>query len=116
MKCSKMKNNNKTVRIFMLPLRFPCGPQSSCCGPIGQSEEEIQAYKDLIEKELQCNVEVIDVTNGKEMKNHLNIVRLVHSFGPTALPIITLEEEVVSMGNSKPEEAVMAIKEKMAQI
>jgi len=111
-----MTPNNKSVRIFMLPLQFPCGPQSSCCGPIGQTEEEIQSLRSAIERELSCRVEVINVTNGSDMKNYLSIVRLVRSFGPMALPILTLDGEIVSIGNPKPEEAVLALKEKIDQI
>lgn len=56
-----MTTNDKTVRIFIMPQQFPCGPQSSCCGPIGQTEEEIQAIKTTIESELGCRVEVLNV-------------------------------------------------------
>ncbi len=94
---------------------FPCGPQSSCCGPIGQSEEEVQKLKDAIETQLGCEVEVINVTDGSKMKNHHQVVRLIRSLGPMSLPIIGLNGEVVSIGNPKPEEAVLAINEKMTQ-
>ena len=111
-----MSTNHKMLRIFMMPQQFPCGPQSSCCGPIGQTEEEVQNLKAVMEKELGCPVEVINVLNGKEMKNYLPISRLFRSFGPTALPIISLDGEVVSMGIPTPKEAVLAVKEKMNQI
>lgn len=107
---------DKVVRIFMMPQQFPCGPQSSCCGPIGQTEEEIEILKEAIQKNIGCNVELLNVINGNDMKKHLDVLRLVHSFGYMALPIITLNGEVISIGNPKPEEAVLAIKEKMVQI
>lgn len=110
-----MAQDNKRVTIFRMPLVFPCGPQSACCGPIGQSEEEIQDLKSSIGKELGCLVEVVNVLNGSEMKDHLLIVRLLRAFGPMALPIITLDSEVISIGNPTPGEAVSAIKEKMNQ-
>lgn len=103
------------IKIFMMPQQFPCGPQSSCCGPIGQNEEEIQALKEAIEKNIGCNVEVLNVTNGNDMRKHLEILRLIRSLSPMALPIIVLNGEVVSIGNPDPEEAIMAIKEKMIQ-
>lgn len=111
-----MTTNNKTVKIFMMPQQFPCGPDSACCGPIGQTEEEVQNLKTTMERELDCLVEVLNVTNGSEMKNHVPVVRLVRSFGPMALPIIALDGEVVSMGTPTPEEAILAVKEKMNQI
>lgn len=103
----------RTVRIYWLPLQFPCGPDSDCCGPIGQSEQEIQSLKSTIEKETGCQVEVLNVTNGNEMGNHSQIVQLVQAFGPMALPIIALDGEVACMGTPTPEEAVSAIREKM---
>ncbi len=111
-----MEGNNKVVRIFMLPRQFPCGPQSSCCGPIGQTEEEIETLKNFIQKELNVKVEVLNVMEEKDMRNHLQIVRLVHTLGPMALPIITLNDEVVSFGMPEPEQAILAIKEKMNQL
>lgn len=109
-----MTANNKTVKIFMLPQQFPCGPQSTCCGPIGQTEEEIESLKTAIENELDLKTEVINVGNENELKNYPHIVRLLQAFGAMALPILTLDDEVVSMGNPMPKEAVLAIKEKQS--
>ncbi len=95
----------------MMPHEFPCGEQSSCCGPTGQSEKDIQALKAGIEKELGYQVEVLNVKNDDDMRNHPRIVQLLHSFGPAALPIIALEDEVVSMGNLTPEKIIAAIRE-----
>lgn len=111
-----MATDGKILRIFMMSQQFPCGPQSSCCGPIGQTEEEIQNLRSAMERELGFQVEVIDVMNGSRMKHHLPIVRLFRSFGPMALPIIALDGEVVSMGTPTPEEAVLVVKEKINQI
>ena len=108
-----MSTNNKTVRIFTMPQEFPCGPQSSCCGSIGQSEDEIKNLRETINKELNCPVDVLNVMDKNQMKNHSAVVRLVNSFGPKALPIIALDDEVVSMGNPTPDEAITVLKEKI---
>lgn len=71
--------------------------------------------KDSIQKELALNVDVINVTEGKEMRDYLQIVRLLRSLGPMALPIIALNDEIVSLGMPEPQQAVSAIKEKMNQ-
>jgi len=110
-----MTTNSHTVRLFTMPQQFPCGPQSSCCGPTGQSEEDIRELTDAIEKEIGCPVEIVNVTEYDKAMNHPGVVRLLQSFGPAALPIITLDEDVVSMGNCAPVEAVAAIREAMAQ-
>lgn len=81
-----MTVKNRIVRIFTMPEEFPCGPQSSCCGPVGQTEEDIQALRSAIEKEIGCRIEIVDSTNGDLMKKYLQISQLVHTFGPTALP------------------------------
>lgn len=104
-----------TIKIFMMPQGFPCGPQSSCCGPVGQSEGEIQSLKEALERELSCPVEVINVSDGKQMRNYLHIVWLLHAFGPAATPILTLDDEVISLGAPTPEQAVAAIRERLPQ-
>ena len=108
-------NSNKTLRIFMLPQEFPCGEQSSCCGPIGQSEEEIESLKSTIENQLDYKVEVLNVKDDDAMKNYPQVVKLVGSLGPTALPILALRDEVVSMAEIAPEKAIAAIREKVDQ-
>jgi len=108
-------NNNRSVRIFMMPQQFPCGPQSSCCGSVGQTEEEIQSLKSTIEKETGCQVAVLNVANGGNVTDDPQIVRILDSFGAGALPIIALDSEIVSMGNPTPEQAVLAVRDKINQ-
>lgn len=108
-----MTTNNRTVRIFITPQNFPCGEQSSCCGPVGQTDEEIEALKSAVEKELDCQFEVVDVTNGEILNKHREASQLVRTFGLMALPVITLDDEVVSMGSPEPQQAVSAIRSKM---
>ena len=31
-----MENNSKVIKIFTTKQESPCGPQSSCCGPVDQ--------------------------------------------------------------------------------
>ena len=114
-----MVPNNKTVRIFMMPQNFPCGPQSSCCGPVGQSEEEIENFKSNIQGGLGCEVEVFDVTNHDAIRSNEQVVQILTSYGPKALPVITLGDDVVSIGNpaiDAPNALVEAIREKANQI
>jgi len=108
-------NNHKVVRIFTMPLQFPCGPTAACCGPVGQSNEEIQKLKKSIVKELKVPVEVRNVTNGKDMRDFRPISGLLRTFGPSSLPFIAIGDEVVSMGNPAPEEAVAALREKLEE-
>lgn len=109
-----MSLDGKGVKIYMMPIEYPCGPQSSCCGPIGQSEEVIRELKTAIEKELNLNVDVINVRDGVNM-SELQVIRLLNTFGATALPIIALDRDVVSMGNPSPHEAVQAIRQKLTE-
>ena len=111
-----MTNNTKRVKIFILPHQYPCGPEATCCGPIGQPEEDIQNLKSVIEKEICSQVDVLDVTNENDMARHPQITELFSSLGMKALPIITLNEETVSMGNLAPGDALSAIREKVNQM
>ncbi|MHC4260456.1 MAG: hypothetical protein ACYSTF_08630 [Planctomycetota bacterium] len=95
--------SDKTIRILMMPQEFPCGEQSSCCGPVGQSEEEIQSLKSSIEKELGCEVEVLNVNNDGDMRGHARISQLFQTLGRAALPIVALEDDIVSMGDCTPQ-------------
>ncbi len=105
-----MSVNNKVVRIFTLPLQFPCGPNSSCCGPIGQTEEEIKKLSDAI-KNLGVEVEVYNITEKDISKKFPSVVKLLTSFGPGIVPVLAIGDEVISVGRLTPEEAVKAIKE-----
>lgn len=102
----------KKVKIFTLEQEFPCGPKSSCCGPIGQSEQEVRSLKKSIEN-LGLEVEVYDLKRFDNLQQHPEVFRMFRSFGPGAVPIITVGEEVACVGKSNIEETVSAIKEKL---
>jgi len=108
-------SNHKVVHLFTMPQQFPCGPTAACCGPVGQSEEEIRKLKESIAKELNVPVEVRNVTDGKDMRDFRPISGLLRTFGPSSLPFIAIGDEVVSMGNPAPEEAVAALREKLEE-
>lgn len=105
-------NDRKTARIFTMEQQFPCGPNSSCCGPIGQSKEEISALKDAIEK-LGIAAEVCDIRNMKNLKEHPQVFKLFRTFGPQAVPVITIGDEIACMGDSGVQETVSAIRAKL---
>lgn len=107
-----MQTNNKIAKIFTMEQQFPCGPQSSCCGPIGQSKEEITALKNAIEK-LGLEVEVYDVQNTKNLRDNLHVLKLLRTFGPQALPIITVRDDIACIGQSETSEVISAIKSKL---
>ncbi len=104
---------NHVVKIFSMPQEFPCGAGSSCCGPIGQTDEEINALKTELEKQLNVKVEIFNVKDGKPMRDHRQILGLLRSFGWDVLPIIAVGDEVVSMGAPTVQEAVDLIKNKV---
>lgn len=104
--------NKNIVKIFTVEQQFPCGPQSSCCGPIGQSEEEVIALKNAVEK-LDVNVEIYDVQKLKNIQEYPQVLKLLRSFGPQAIPVITVGDNVACMGQSKEGEVISAIKSKL---
>ena len=107
-----MNANKKEVKIFTMEQQFPCGPKSSCCGPVGQSEQEVMSLKNAIE-ELGLGVEVYDIQKFKNPQQHPKVFRMLSSFGPGAIPIITVGEEVACVGKSNINATLSAIKEKL---
>jgi len=108
--------SNHVVKIFTMPQEFPCGPGSSCCGPIGQSDEEVQTLKQGLEKALGMPVQTFNVKNGADMKNHRQILALLRSFGWGVLPIIAIDDEVVSMGMPSVEQAAAAVQQRLNSV
>ena len=107
-----MNKNNKVAKIFTLEQQFPCGPKSSCCGPIGQSEQEVIELKNAIEK-LGLEVEICDVQKMKNLQENPKVFKLFRTFGPQAIPVITVGDDVAYMGKSEISETVTAIKSKL---
>lgn len=109
-----MKQHN--VRIFSMPQEFPCGADSTCCGAIGQTDKQLQMLKDGLETALEIPVETLNVKNGADMKAHRKILELTRSFGWGVIPIITVDEEVVSMGAPTVQQAIDMVKTKINNI
>jgi hypothetical protein len=107
-----MSGGKKEVKIFTMEQQFPCGPKSSCCGPTGQSEQEVMALKNAIEK-LGLEVEVCDVQKMKNLQENPQVFKLFSTFGPRAIPVITVGNEVASMGQSEINDTIFAIKSKL---
>ena len=82
-----MDKNGKVVKIFTLEQQFPCGPQSSCCGPIGQSEQEVMSLKNAIEK-LNVEIEIYDVQKLKNLQEYPQVFKLFRTFRPQAIPVL----------------------------
>jgi len=107
-----MSDKKKEVKIFTMEQQFPCGPKSSCCGPIGQSKEEIAVLKNAIEK-LGLEVEVCDVQKMKNLQENPQVFKIFSAFGPPAIPVITVGGEVASMGQSEINDTIFSIKSKL---
>ncbi len=105
--------SNHVINIFTMPQEFPCGADSSCCGPIGQTDEELNTLKRGLEKALSLPVQTFNVKKGVDMKAHRRILALVRSFGWGVLPIIAVGDEVVSMGAPTVEQAIEAVQQKL---
>lgn len=110
-----MNQTKPTVRIYYLPQSFPCGPQSTCCGPIGQSEEELRHYIVQLEQAVpDVAVETVDLSGRTRLGRDLAALKLYNTFGAAACPIIAVDGEVVSMGPPLMAEVVELVKRKLA--
>ncbi|MGC8765871.1 MAG: hypothetical protein ACP5QT_08330 [Brevinematia bacterium] len=107
-----MDNEKKIVRIFTAPIQFPCGEGSFCCGPIGQNKEDIERLSNAI-KELGVSVEIYNIMERNFDKSFPQIASLLGSLGPGIVPILSVGEEIISIGSPSVEEAVQIVKEKI---
>lgn len=86
-------------RYVFAPQSFPCGPGSACCGPVGQSAEELASLVRAVTKAVpDVAVETIDVSKPLRLDRDLPVIRLLNSFGQQACPMFMVDGEVVSMG------------------
>lgn len=110
-----MSETRPAIRLYYLPQSFPCGPQSSCCGPVGQSEEELREYIIQLESGLPgVQVQTVDVSKKLSLERDQPAVKLLNTFGLAACPVITLNGEVVSMGPPSIPELISALRVKLA--
>ena len=109
-----MSDAATTIRLYHTPQSFPCGPASTCCGPVGQSEEELQGYLSELRKGLPgVLVELIDVSQKLRIGRDLPVLKLINTFGMSACPIFTVNDEVVSMGPPAMSELIALLAEKL---
>lgn len=102
-----------TVHLFVLPLHNPCGEKSTCCGPVGQTEEEIAAYRDALAEVTGTAVEVVDTRDEEAMAGFPTARNLVRAFGLKAIPTVALDADVVAMGPPTPADAAAEVTERL---
>jgi hypothetical protein len=102
----------RVARLFTVEQKFPCGPKSSCCGPVGQSTEQVTSLKNAIEG-LGLGVEIYDLSAISDSTDNAPALKLFKAFGPQITPIISLDGQVVAMGQSDINETVSSIKSKL---
>lgn len=111
-------SETNTVLLYYVPQTFPCGGNSTCCGPAGQSDEELRQYTSAIEQGLPgVAVQLINVSKesgGKlNMARDLPVFKLLNSFGYQACPIFAVNGEVISIGPPAVQELVSLLKAKV---
>ena len=107
-----MSTNGASVGLFVLPQEFPCGEGSTCCGPVGQTPEVIAALQSALEG-LGVRVELHNAKDNDVVREHPAVARILGSVGPSATPICSVGEEVVSASSTCVEDVVSAVREKL---
>lgn len=102
-----MDKNDKVLKIFTVPQQFPCGPQSSCCGPIGLTEEEVNSLVKSVKKVFDGDIEVFNLLEPQIQKNNREVVSLVSSLGWGCLPIISLDSKIISVGKPSSDKELL---------
>lgn len=110
-----MNESSKTIRVYTMPQEMPCGPASSCCGPIGQTEEEIEQMRWGLENSVPgARVEIINIRQYKfSVQRDQAALKVIQTFGAAALPVLALDGEVVSIGPPNVPELVAKLQAKM---
>ncbi len=104
-----------TIRVYFVPQTFPCGPDSACCGPVGQTEEELQALAgDLVAAFPDIELEVIDAKGKLQMGRDLPVTKLLNTFGAAACPVVTLNGKVIAMGPPDMAELIELLKTELS--
>ena len=103
------------VRLYYQPQSFPCGPNSSCCGPVGQAEWQVLEYSAYLEQQVPgVKVEVVDASQRLKLGRDLPAIKLLKTFGAAACPIFAMNSEVISIGPPVMDELVALVKERIA--
>lgn len=97
----------KVLKIFTVPKQFPCGPQSSCCGPIGLSEDEVNSLVNVVKKVFDGEIKVFNLMEKDVQKDNKQVVSLVVSLGWGCLPIISLDNKIISVGRPSNEQELL---------
>ncbi len=107
-----MGDQDKKVRIYTMPQEMPCGPASSCCGPIGQTDEEIVQLRGGLEQMVPgVSVEVVNIRQQKlNLQRDAAALKVIQAFGPVALPVLVVDGQVVSLGAPKLPELAAKLK------
>lgn len=112
-----MNIDKHIIRVYFMPQSFPCGPQSSCCGPVGQSEKDLQNCVNRLQEALpEAPVECIDISQPLNMARDLAVIKLLKSYGPRACPVIVLDTEVLSVGFPPGPELLALLKTKLGKV
>jgi len=102
----------RVAKLFTMEQQFPCGPKSSCCGPVGQSTEQVTTLKNAIQ-ELGLDVETFDLATLSDSDENAPALKLFRAFGPQVTPIISIDGQVVTMGQPDIAETISTIKSKL---
>lgn len=87
------------VRVYFTPPVNPCGEGASCCGPMGMSAEEAEALRAAVAEAVPgAAVELVDASRKLNLHRDGVVLRMVNTLGLAVYPVITVDNEIVSMG------------------
>jgi len=108
--------NDATTRILLYyaPLSFPCGAQSTCCGPVGQTEDELRGYVAELSRSFpDVPVTLIDTSQKLRLPRDGAALKLISSFGRSVCPIFAVNGDVISMGPPAMPELLALLRDKL---
>jgi len=107
-----MGDDLRTIRIYTMPQENPCGPASGCCGPVGQTEEELAQLRCGLERVVPgVPIEVVNVRQKLNTQRDAAVLRVLQTFGFVALPILAVNGQIISIGPPQVPELVSKLRE-----
>jgi len=105
-----MKKAKIRINLFITQQMCGCDSDPGCCAAPGQSKKEITELAQALKKAIQVDAGVNEIRDIKVMDEFPKAVTLFKKYGYNCLPIVMVDNQVVSYGIPDAEFIINSIK------
>jgi hypothetical protein len=98
------------INLFVAKQICACDSQAGCCAAPGQSKKEIAGLTGALKKITQVDTKINDIRDIKTADEFPKAAALFKKYGYNCLPIVMVDEEIVTYGIPDEEFIVNSIK------